>query len=626
MAQSPAAGRATPIATATRSPRDGCLVDAVVLPMHDPSRERAVAQRAEAIAWQDGRIVAVGSRSTVEAEARRRGLAVHSAGGRLVVPGFVDAHMHFLHVGVKKTRPDLRGAASREEARDRLVAWLRAHPGPEAVIAEGWDESEWPEGHRARLSRQELDAWVALADSAGRPSGRQGPGEGGARGDHPLAPEAKAGPRPVVLRRICGHVAVANSAALPAVRARWDSDDLVELASGVLLEQPSLYLNEVFPTPAPVLETALAHACAEAQELGVTTLGDYSQAPYRAAILRAAASGSLGVRIASCLYAQQFDEAVRTEGFATGRVRGPLLRDGGLKLFLDGSLGARTAALRQPYLDGLGAAGAGGGSPAPGHAVAGAHPGHSGNSAPSRFGCVGHPHPAGTLNWSDAQVVEWMRKALAAGVAVHAHCIGDAAIDQALWGFGQLPRGSLRHRLEHFEIVHPDQEDVTARLGLVASSQPNFVGEWSSKGGMYEARLGSRFALNNRFQSFHARGIPVAFGSDGMPFGPLNGIASAVHHPVPSERLSPEEAVWHYTWASAWSLHWDDDVGSLAPGKSADLVVLDGAVRESAAKAGTVPKARDSPSRTDANPELMDPKQWRIHTTILDGATRYSVV
>jgi predicted amidohydrolase YtcJ len=218
---------------------------------------------------------------------------------------------------------------------------------------------------------------------------------------------------------------------------------------------------------------------------------------------------------------------------------------------------------------------------------------------------------------------------------VHAHAIGDAAIDQALDAFAaalgtstgdggsppdarglegtSVPRrtggraaGSavhdppgkllnpLRHRIEHCELAHDDQLARMARLGIVASSQPNFVGEWSGKGGMYEARIGEVFRLNNRFRTMILHEVPLAFGSDGMPFGPLVGLQAAVDHPIPSERLAPLEAAWHYTWMAAWSLHWEDAVGSLAPGKRADLVIIDG------------------------DPEGQ-PKAWIVRKTIIDG-------
>ena len=354
--------------------------------------------------------------------------------------------------------------------------------------------------------------------------------------------------------------------------------------------------------------------------MGVTAVGDYSQAPYRMALQRAAANGTLTVRTSSSIYVQQLQDET-AQGFRTGRpALGPgdlaaklvgegktatanhwaplagrdggdretgggsaWLRDGGLKVFLDGSLGGHTALLREPYEDRKGAADL--------------HTGH------------GHgPGPTGARIWSDDEVSQHFGRAHAAGVQIHAHAIGDGAIDQGLAAYSRLAAlndlegpgwggNRLRHRFEHFEIVHEDQVRRCAELGIVSSSQPNFVGEWSAKGGMYEDRLGSRYRLNNRFRAFKEAGIPLAFGSDGMPFGPLAGLQSALHHPDLSQRLAPDEAAWHYTFMAAWSLHWEDEIGSLQAGHRADLVILE-------------------TKELDSNPQ-----EWGIMQTIAGGAT-----
>jgi predicted amidohydrolase YtcJ len=522
------------------------LVNARIRTMHGGG-PRPWDHEAQAILWDGPRILEVGTNEAVRRQAEAMDATVEDAGGRLVLPGFVDAHMHFIHAGIKSLRPDLRGCKDLKECLHRVKAWLEAHPGSDAVTGEGWDESGWTE--RVWPTRKDLDVAAAKAGQTGRP---------------------------IVLRRIDGHIAIANTAALAIIRKRWDDDALVHMDTGVLLEDASLYLNEALPAAPEVLDEALQRSCALAHQLGVTSLGDYSQAPFREALLRAAEAGPLSVRVASSLYVQQLEEALAA-GFRTGRSAagraGAFLKDAGLKIFLDGSLGAHTAALREDY-----------------------H-GHPSVEAPAG---KARAQPRGQLNWSDEEVHRLVQRAHDAGVQVHAHAIGDAAIDQGLAAFEAALGGAsngLRHRFEHYEIVHDDQLIRTARLGIVASSQPNFVGEWSAKGGMYEDRLGARFRLNNRFQTMKRAGIRVAFGSDGMPFGPLVGIQAAVDHPEESERMETMEAVWHYTLEAAWSLHWEREVGSLAPGKLADLVVVE-----------------------DQGP----PRDWRILQTIVDGKTRYA--
>lgn len=617
----------------------GAIVNARIFLMGPPRDGKPGWEHtAEALLWKDGRIVAVGTTPTITNLAAEQRITPTDLQGRVVLPGFVDAHTHFLHVGVKGTRPDLRGTKSLKEALDRVTRFLIDHPGSHHVIAEGWDESEWTaspgasgtDGRARRPTKQDLDAVVAAAA------------------------KAEAGPldRPLVLRRICGHVAVASSGALPAIQEHWPQPGAVHEETGLLLEAPSLYLNEVLASTPAELDRALVKACQVAHRLGVTTVGDYSQAPYRAALQRAAARGTLDVRISSSIYVQQLDEEVAA-GFRTGqpalgpadltptarlRLEGhsehfgprpgrdghagtsPWLHDGGLKVFLDGSLGGHTAYLREPYLD----------------LDAGPNDAHAGHDH-----AITSPNPHGARIWTPEDLDRFFGMAHGNGIQLHAHAIGDAAIDQGLDAFARLaareglegrgwvverlprtpverspgslgqatanpamaggpsnrspasrlwpgsdpsepstipegvgPGESLRHRFEHYEIVHDDQLTRTAELGVVASSQPNFVGEWSAKGGMYEGRLGPRYRLNNRFRTIVGHQIPLAFGSDGMPFGPLVGLHAAVEHPDPEQRLSAPEAVWHYTTAAAWSLHWPS-AGALLAGMHADFVILD---------------------------------------------------
>jgi predicted amidohydrolase YtcJ len=118
-------------------------------------------------------------------------------------------------------------------------------------------------------------------------------------------------------------------------------------------------------------------------------------------------------------------------------------------------------------------------------------------------------------------------------------------------------------------------------MGVVASVQPNFTGEWGHPGGMYEQRLGwDRARRLNRFTSYQAAGLPVAFGSDDMPLGPLYGVWSAIGAPEKEQRMPIEDALRAYTAGAAWAGFAEDEVGTLREGMLADLVMLSGDPRE----------------------------------------------
>jgi len=135
----------------------------------------------------------------------------------------------------------------------------------------------------------------------------------------------------------------------------------------------------------------------------------------------------------------------------------------------------------------------------------------------------------------------------------------------------------LRHRIEHYELPDEDVLRQTKQAGLVASCQPNFIGQWSGPGDVYEDRLGSiRMARNNPYRRIARLGIPLCFGSDGMPYGPLYGIHWAVNGYFEDQRLSPEEAFRAYTAGGAYASFEEQQKGTLETGKLADFVVLEG--------------------------------------------------
>jgi predicted amidohydrolase YtcJ len=389
---------------------------------------------------------------------------------------------------------------SRDEALARVRDAFGAPRDGRVLAAEGLDESAWAD---ARLpTRDDVDA---------------------------ISRDV-----PIILRRVCLHKAVANSAAL----ALLERDDAhIDYDAGALVEHAVFTLDEKFLAPSPEDRIpGIERAARLALSRGVTMADEISSWPSVLAMRRLAEEGRLQMRIRLHILYEDLPRA-RAAGLHSGQIIGPQgrLTIGGIKLFVDGSLGARTAALRAPYADA--------------------------------------PSARGLLLLSEAELSSRIREIEKAGFYALAHVIGDAALDVALAAFAAagVKRGIARgHRLEHVEIV-PDDETLErlARSGLAVYAQPNFVGNWGGARGLYETRLGvERARLMNRFASLRRAGVPLRFSSDAMPIDPLYGLRSAAAHPVESERLAPRDAVECYL-ADPGSAHDDYVMLSESPERAA---------------------------------------------------------
>lgn len=223
-------------------------------------------------------------------------------------------------------------------------------------------------------------------------------------------------------------------------------------------------------------------------------------------------------------------------------LRKGLRRIGGA-LYLDGTLGSRTAALRFDYAD-----------------------------TPGKWGM---------LFFTQDDLNYFVRQCSELGLQVALDAIGDAAIEMALCAFEHAAQTvdvrPLRHRIEHAELIDRQQMARAAALGVILSMQPTYEGYWGEVGGTYQSRLGSHYGTTNNFRAILDAGVMVCGGSDSdvTDFDPLLGIHWAVNHPIAANRATLMEALRMYTYNGAFALGREGELGSLAVGKKADIVMLD---------------------------------------------------
>ena len=452
-------------------------------------------------------------------------------GGRLLLPGFCDAHAHLTWIATSLLGCDLSACDGVRSVLEALGAYGGPGRGPEGewVVGYGFDESTWSE---ARLpTRADLDALEAH--------------------------------RPVLLQRVCGHVGVLNGRAL----ARVPDGPHTNRDTGRIAEDDLYAVNDLLRPRVEDIERILPQVVSTLHAHGITSVHDVTSPEMLAALRRAVAAEGLEANVSCSIPARYLVPVIRptVRGASTGARPDPTrffaddgfedlpvdrgdvrLRVLGVKLFVDGSLGARTAYLRDPYAD--------------------------------------DPTTRGVPLYEPAELAALVRRVDAAGLQLMVHAIGDAALDLALDALEPVLSGGNphRHRLEHVEVTPPDLVERLARSGVRACVQPNFAGRWSHPGGMNAQRLGDRLQHCNAYRTLHSAGVPLAFGSDCMPLGPLFGLRSAVAHPLVQERLDAATAMGLYTAAGANITHADAATGRIAPGLQADLVVLEGGLPESA--------------------------------------------
>ncbi len=481
------------------------------------------APRVQALAVRHGEILRVGSDRDVLA-LKGPGTQVVPLKGRFVVPGFIDNHTHFIPGGRQLASVDLRNAASREEFARRVGRFARGLPAGRWITGGDWDHELW----------------------------------GGALPHRDWIDEAT-GDNPVFISRLDGHMALANSPALKLAEITAATPDPEGGAivrdpdsgqpTGILKDEAMTLMYAVMPDPSEQeLDEALVRAMDHAVSLGVTQIIDMGDWGDLATYRRAAHQGALKQRVYALVPIstwEQLRDFIATEG------RGDdWLRWGGVKGFVDGSLGSTTAWFYDPYDDA--------------------------------------PETSGLMVTDTAQLHTWIQAADEAGLHVAVHAIGDRANDWLLQVYAAVARRNglrdRRFRIEHAQHLTREAIGRFGAQGVIPAMQPYHAiddGRWAEK------RIGpERIRTTYAFRSLLDQEAGLSFGSDWTvaPLNPLEGIYAAVtrrtidgRNPggwVPKEKITLEEALRCYTVNNAYAGFFERQSGTLEVGKLADFVAL----------------------------------------------------
>jgi len=482
---------------------------------------------AQAVAVLGDRIVAVGSNADIDVW-RGHDTKVIDAGGKLLLPGFNDAHVHFVSGGLQLESVQLNDATSKQEFVRRIAAQAKKTPKGEWIQGGDWDETKW--SPLSLPTKELIDA---------------------------VTPD-----NPVFVSRYDGHSALANSTAL---RLAGITSQTPDPPGGVIIRDaqgnPTGDLKDaatdiVFKVIPPLSHEQRLRAVRRAMEyaasLGVTSVQnmdpDYADIAAYAELLQ---NGELTTRIYAAPLIDQVDDQVKIGiRHAFG---GPFLRIGAVKAFADGSLGSRTAYFFEPFSD-----------------------------EPGNRGLLGEEMQPLSL------MRDRMMKADAAGLQICTHAIGDQAISIILDLYADIVKAhgemDRRLRIEHAQHMAAKDFDRFAQLNVIASVQPYHAiddGRWA------EGYIGhDRASRTYAFRTFLNHWVHLAFGTDWdvAPLNPIWTVYAAVTRATldgknpngwfPDQKLTVAEAIEAYTMGSAYAEFQENVKGSITPGKLADMVVL----------------------------------------------------
>lgn len=486
--------------------------------------------RASALAISRDRVVVVGDDDTIRALVGAR-TRVDNLDGRPVIPGLIDAHIHWLGVAESLQSIDVFEVPSKQEALRRVAERARQSEPGAWLLGRGWSQEYWPD--HAFPTAADLDS---------------------------VAPH-----NPVYLTAKSGHAAWVNSAALRLAEITANTPDppggsfhrdARGQPTGLLLEETAMdRVYRLVPAPTPEQAADLMVAAQQsAWAAGLTGLHDYDPPTCLVALQILRERGQLGLRVVKNIndpWIHHAHELGLRWGFGD-----EWLRIGGLKIFADGALGPRTAYMIEPY--------------------------------------EGEPDNRGIVVTDKEEMADLVSRASTAGLPSTIHAIGDRAVHDVLDVFEMvrrqeaeqgIPPQARRHRIEHVQLIHPADAHRLAELGVIASMQPiHATSDWE----MAERYWGKRVRWSYNWRIQLEAGAVLAFGSDAPvePFEPLKGIYAAVtrRRPdgspgpdgwFPDGRLDMDTTLRAFTQGPAYAAGLERDQGMLAPGFLADLVVLD---------------------------------------------------
>jgi len=481
---------------------------------------------AEGVAIRGDRIIAVGSADDVRALAGANTRVIDARDG-LVVPGFIDTHVHFIDGGFRLASVQLRDAKTPQEFIARIAAFARTVPAGTWITGGDWDHQNWGGELPTR-------AWIDSITPA----------------------------HPVFVNRLDGHMALANSAALRLAEVtrstpEVEGGEIVRMAdgepAGVLKDNAMSLVGRVEPAAGDALtDRALAAAMQYVAEQGVTSVHNMGSWSDLAAFERARRAGTLRTRIYAAVPLDSWARLRDTLSARSGNRGDEWVRIGALKGFVDGSLGSHTAAFHEPFTD--------------------------------------TPESNGLLVTEPDELHRAIAGADSAGLHVMVHAIGDRANDLLLDAFERVQRERAtsrerRFRIEHAQHLAPADIPRFRALGVIASMQPYHAiddGRWADRVIGAERSRGTY-----AFRSLLDAGAHVAFGSDWFvaPPTPLEGIYAAVTRRtlddanpdgwVPEQKITVEQALAAYTREGAYASFEEQLKGTLEAGRLADVVVID---------------------------------------------------